>query len=549
MQTTEQKVAAFASARFIFEDEVRKRAAIPDSPASEPGVYRDLSPEDRKVYEELLSLHWGWALKYITMLSYGKRLWMDSLPSMEVLLTSDELAFLLASYPSAADGLLEYDRPDGSKGLTGGFETNMLHEFGTQILTDGDATLARPEIAVLDLLSPNPANARSMHHGDTPSDEPFKMDCREYWSSQTEGERIAQDWSLSEMAYSCKELRELSGKPFVCAQMGNLLRLDADIHCQRGRRQRIQAHHMAHWEAMVRWLVTLTDENVDRSEGTFAYLKAALYPHLPVDPARKGPLREARLKRPRERAAWLAAAKINAKKGLRTRGRRLARAAGHILKDDAAAERYAMDHLRSLGLAARRANAKLLGIVKKDGSGDAGTYSLGRGSTYLNRFRHASEAEKATIVTEIRANAAAARVRGAVESKKTVKKSLRNMGMREDEIMTWRLGGGGLWEACWELFDKDEKVAAREEIRGEALAQRKKGAVESKKTIQGRLSEMVMTHGYDEGMTYRLGGGALWYECWELLRTRLRRAKKSGARPWRLVRRALSKVKRPSRGA
>jgi len=122
MDTTEQKVAAFASARFIFEDEVRKRAAIPDSPASEPGVYRDLSPEDRTVYEALLSLHWGWALKYITMLSYGKRLWMDSLPSMEVLLTSDELAFLLASYPSAVDGLLEYDRPDGSKGLTGGFE-------------------------------------------------------------------------------------------------------------------------------------------------------------------------------------------------------------------------------------------------------------------------------------------------------------------------------------------------------------------------------------------------------------------------------------------
>ncbi len=40
--------------------------------------------------------------------------------------------------------------------------------------------------------------------------------------------------------------------------------------------------------------------------------------------------------------------------------------------------------------------------------------------------------------------------------------------------MTWLLGGGNLWEACWELFDEDEKTAARAEIRRAAQAERSK---------------------------------------------------------------------------
>ena len=364
-------VSGFGNARSIFEDEVRKRAIIADSPLSNPGVYRDLLPEERVVYERLLSLHWAWALKYIVVLSFGKRLSMDTLPSMDVLTNSNDLAFLISSYESAGDGLVEVDRADGTKGLSGGFSTSMLHEFGTEILTGGNTSLTRPHIAVLDVLTPNPANARRMHDGDWPSEQPFKLDCREYWNSQTEGERIAQDWSLSEMAYSCKEVRELSGKKFV--------------------------------------FDSLSDENIDRSDSTFAYLAAALFPKLPVDAASRGPLRTARLRRPNQRAAWLKAAKMNAKKSLRTRGRRLARAAGVVIADDAAAEKYAMDHLRSLSLTARRANAKLLGIVREDGSGDLSTYSLGRGSTYLKRFRHATEAQKEKWRTEIRAKALQAR--------------------------------------------------------------------------------------------------------------------------------------------
>jgi len=118
--------------------------------------------------------------------------------------------------------------------------------------------------------------------------------------------------------------------------MGNLVRLDVDLHCERGDRQKIETHEMTHFEAMVRWLDSLTDENIERSDATFEYLVAALYPELPVDEARKGPLRAARERRPGARAAWLAAAKINARKSLRTRGRRLAAAAGYILADDAA---------------------------------------------------------------------------------------------------------------------------------------------------------------------------------------------------------------------
>ena len=118
---------------------------------------------------------------------------------------------------------------------------------------------------------------------------------------------------------------------------------------------------MAHWEAIVRWIDALTDENIDRSDAIFAYLRAAIYPEVSIDAAQVGPLRACRLRRPNARAAWLKAAKINAKKSLATRGHRLATAAGVVLADDAAAQKYAMDHLRKLGAAARTARPRCSG--------------------------------------------------------------------------------------------------------------------------------------------------------------------------------------------
>ena len=49
------KRAGFGSARAIFEDEVRKRALVADSPTSKPGVYRELLAPEKEVYEQLLS--------------------------------------------------------------------------------------------------------------------------------------------------------------------------------------------------------------------------------------------------------------------------------------------------------------------------------------------------------------------------------------------------------------------------------------------------------------------------------------------------------------
>ncbi len=152
----------------------------------------------------------------------------------------------------------------------------------------------------------------------------------------------------------------------------------------------IETHDMTHWETMVRWIDSLTDENIDRSDATFAYLRVALCPKMPVDATEIGSLRAARLRRSKT-------FKINVKKNLHTRDRRLTKTTGVVLTDDAAAEKYTMDHLRSLDLAARRANVKLLGLVRKDVSGDSSTFSLCRGSTYLKRFLNASEAQKATF--------------------------------------------------------------------------------------------------------------------------------------------------------
>ena len=87
--------------------------------------------------------------------------------------------------------------------------------------------------------------------------------------------------------------------------------------------------------------------------------------------------------------------------------------------------------------------------MKPDGSADVAVYSLGKGNTYLKRFRRATESQKDKGRVEIRAAAAEARVRGALESEKVVKKRLDKMGMHEEEVMTYRLGGGPLWYSCW----------------------------------------------------------------------------------------------------
>jgi len=176
-----------------------------------------------------------------------------------------------------------------------------------------------------------------------------------------------------------------------------------------------------------------------------------------------------------------------------------------------------MDQLRSLSLDSRRANAKLLGLVKKDGSGDDGLYSLGRGSTYLKRFRNATEGKKERFRAEIRANAAAARVKGgkkgAIKSKETIQKRIRKMGMEDDEVMTDRLGGGNLWYACWELFDESDKIAAHQEIRRAELE-----ALSLGRSLGGPLGraeqaqrDFEMGLGKNAHILYVMGHGELYY--------------------------------------
>ena len=264
---------------------------IPDSAASEPGVYRELSLQERAVYDRLLSLSWVWARKFIVVLSFGKRLSMDTMPSMAVVTGSDKVAIIVGSYESSGDGLVEVDRDDGTKGLSGGFSNNMLHEFAVDLLTRSDPSLA-PHIVVLDALSPNPANARVMFQGEHATELPWKLDCREYRNNQTEGERIAQDRSVSEMLYAFKEVKDLSGKPFVCAEMGNLLRLDVDVRCAKGDREEIEVSDMAHTTLRLK----SGGPTLSRTRTLTARMR-----HV-------------------ARTAWLKAARINAKKSLATRG-------------------------------------------------------------------------------------------------------------------------------------------------------------------------------------------------------------------------------------
>jgi hypothetical protein len=61
------------------------------------------------------------------------------------------------------------------------------------------------------------------------------------------------------------------------------------------------------------------------------------------------------------------------------------------------------------------------------------------------------------------------------------------MGLGEDEVMTYRLAGGPLWNSCWQLLDDEEKVEVRATMRREALAACKKGAEESLEVVKKRL--------------------------------------------------------------
>jgi hypothetical protein len=186
---------------------------------------------------------------------------------------------------------------------------------------------------------------------------------------------------------------------------------------------------------------------------------------------------------------------------------------------------------------AREASATVLGLFKRDGTPDATTFSLGSGNKYLTRFATATAAEKEKFRTEIRAKALAVRKRGAVESEKVVKRRLVKMELAETEVMTYRLGKGKLWYNCWEMLTTEEKAAARALMRLEALAARKRGAIDSAKVVKKRLVEMELADTDSEVMNYRLGGGSAWYVFWEILTT------EEKAAAWALVRLEAQKIR------
>jgi hypothetical protein len=64
---------------------------MPVSAVSKPGVWGPLLTDEERVYEELLHLSWPWALQYVSTLSFGKRLTVDSIPNLDVLAKSTNL--------------------------------------------------------------------------------------------------------------------------------------------------------------------------------------------------------------------------------------------------------------------------------------------------------------------------------------------------------------------------------------------------------------------------------------------------------------------------
>jgi hypothetical protein len=133
---------------------------------------------------------------------------------MAALQGSDHLGTIIGSYASGPDGQIKVERDDGTTGLGGGFPNNMLHAFAVDIISRGNPA-KKPDIA---LLSPNPANGRVMFQGEQPTELPWKLDCREHRNKDTDGEQVGQDGSLSKMLYAVKEIKDLSGKPFVAVE-------------------------------------------------------------------------------------------------------------------------------------------------------------------------------------------------------------------------------------------------------------------------------------------------------------------------------------------
>ncbi len=85
------------------------------------------------------------------------------------------------------------------------------------------------------------------------------------------------------------------------------------------------------------------------------------------------------------------------------------------------------------------------------------------------------------------------------------------MGMGEDEAMTYRLGGGPLWYACWTLLDDSKKVEARGTMRRVTQDYSDWGLKEMKK----RAAKMVL--GPNGHQLYKLGHGRMYYAIWDIL--------------------------------
>ena len=105
-----------------------------------------------------------------------------------------------------------------------------------------------------------------------------------------------------------------------------------------------------------------------------------------------------------------------------------------------------------------------------------------------------------------------ARKKGALESEKSVQKRLEKMGMRADEAMAYRLRGGKLWHSCWQLLQDDEKIEARATMRREALTSQKEASTPGS-TERAKREEAM---GLDTN-TYSFGLGNLYYPIWDIL--------------------------------
>ena len=121
----------------------------------------------------------------------------------------------------------------------------MLFTFFKTIITRGDDKLD-VDVCVFDVHGPMNANGYKMHQDDKRTTDAFKLDIREYHKYLTEGERRVTELSVSTMIYAVKDIRDAHGLPFPFFRMGNLMRLDVDMHAAREDRDEIEASDMAH---------------------------------------------------------------------------------------------------------------------------------------------------------------------------------------------------------------------------------------------------------------------------------------------------------------